>query len=117
MKKSLSERIRALLTAGPVVGRTALQRDLWPSGWTLEDTADMNRTLNRMIADGEVVEQRREVPGAWEHAPAVEWVYSLADVVVVPAPARLPVVTQELGPYGDTWLVYRDGVLVDEVPC
>ena len=110
MKKSLSERIRALLAAGPIVGRTALQRDLWPNGSTLEDTADLNRTLTRMIADGTVIEQRREVPGAWEHAPAVEWAYSL-----VPAPGYAGKV-RVLGDDGTTWLVYKNGRLIDEYP-
>ena len=52
-KKTLAERIRGLLAGGrSIVGRGDIQRELWPNGFTLEDTADLNRTLNRMIRDG-----------------------------------------------------------------
>ncbi len=78
-KSSLRERIRRVLAGGrTIIGRGELQRELWPDGkWTLEDTADLNRAVNGMVQDGELVETRLEVPGAHEFAPAVEWSYRL----------------------------------------
>lgn len=74
---TLAERIlRALAGGRSIVGRGELQKELWPSGWTLEDVADLNRTLNRMIETGAVTETKREVPGAHQFAPAVEYIYT-----------------------------------------
>ena len=76
----LAERIRRALAGGrSIVGRGELQRELFPSGqWTLADTEELNRTLNRMIRDGEVLEMRQEAPGADEFRAFVEWAYRLA---------------------------------------
>lgn len=94
-KKTLAERIRGLLAGGrSIVGRGDIQRELWPNGFTLEDTADLNRTLNRMIRDGEVVETKRDVPGSHQFAPAIEYVYTAGS-------GRAPDLRQEAWQYGD----------------
>lgn len=108
---TLSERIERVLAGGrSIVGRGDLQKELWPSGWTLEDTADLNRTLNRMIQDGRVIETRREVPGAHDFPAVSEYVYSLGR-----EPERTGKV-RKLAPDGETWLVYKNGQLIDEYP-
>lgn len=78
-KPSLAERIRRILAGGrSITGRGELQRELYPDGkWTLEDTADLNRTLNRMIQDGEIVETKTDLPGANEFPAVAEWSYRL----------------------------------------
>lgn len=107
---TLADRIRRVLGNGPIVGRYDLAKELWPSGWTLEDTADLNRTLNRMIRDGSVVETKREVPGAHEFAPAVEFVYTKGPDSA--AAGRVTVLSED----GYTWKVYKNGRLIDEYP-
>ena len=110
-KKTLAERIRGLLAGGrSIVGRGDIQRELWPNGFTLEDTADLNRTLNRMIRDGEVVETKRDIPGAHQFAPAEEYVYTAGPDSVAAGKVRV------LSEDGYTWLLYKNDQLIDEYP-
>lgn len=113
--KTLADRIsRALAGGRKITGRYGLAKELWPSGWTMIDMSELNWFLNRMIQDGRVIETKREVPGANEFPAAVEYEYSLGRAPTAPPE---PVFTRVKSPFGDTWLVYRDGKLVDEYPC
>lgn len=95
-KPGLRERIRRILAGGrSITGRGEIQRELYPSGqWTLEDTADLNRTMNRMIQDGELIETKTDVAGAHEFPAVSEWHYKLG----TPVRAEQPI-SYEYGDY------------------
>lgn len=95
-KPTLRERIRRILAGGrSITGRGEIQRELYPSGqWTLEDTADLNRTMNRMIQDGELIETKTDVAGAHEFPAVSEWHYKLG----TPVRAEQPI-SYEYGDY------------------
>jgi hypothetical protein len=77
---SLAARISRLLAGGrSIVGRYDLAKELWPSGWTSEQMNQLNGAVRDMIALRDLVETPREVPGAHEHAAAIEYVYSLPE--------------------------------------
>jgi hypothetical protein len=111
-EKPIDSRLRAALAGGrQVTGRFDLAKEVWPGGWTLDDIKQLNSTIARMMSSGELIEARREIPGSHEHPAAIEFVYSLA-----PARPGSTGTVRKLAPDGMTWLVYKNGRLVDEVP-